>query len=88
MSEFVVRIDDRLASYLSRIAMERYDGDQNAAISEALLLFFLQPIQKNRRRIAQLIFELREQSRSAGGVTDDEIKQLIHEYRQRKKEYL
>ena len=85
MSEFTVRIDDLLASHLSRIAQERYAGDHNAAISEALLLLFLQPIQPERRRLAKLIFETRQQVRAAGGVTESEIARLVREYRKHKK---
>ncbi len=49
MAELVLRIDEQLASRLSLVAREHYDGDQNAAISDALLLLFLQPIRKDRR---------------------------------------
>lgn len=81
MSEFVVRIDDHLASHLSRVASEQYNGDQDAAISAALLLLFLQPIQPGRRKLARLIFEMREQAKAGGGVSEKEIDRLVCEYR-------
>lgn len=85
MSEFVVRIDDQLASHLSRVAQERYNGDQDAAITDALMLLFLQPVQPERRRLAQLIYEIREQVQAAGGVTENDITRLVREYRTGKK---
>ena len=85
MSEFVVRIDDQLASHLSRIAHERYNGDQDAAITDALMLLFLQPIQPERRRLAQLIYEVRKQVQPAGGVTEKDVTRLVREYRKDKK---
>jgi len=72
-------------SRLSKVAHEHYDDDQSAAISDALLLLFLQPIRKDRRRLARLIYEIREQVQAAGGVTEKELDRLIKEYRQRKK---
>jgi hypothetical protein len=44
MTELVFKVDDNLASRFSDFAKEKYDGDQNAALSEALLLLFLQPV--------------------------------------------
>jgi hypothetical protein len=85
MSKFVVRIDDQLALRLKRIALEQYDGDENAVISDALLLLFLQPIKPVRRRLAKLIYEVREQVQAAGGVAEKDIDHLIREYRQSKK---
>lgn len=85
MSELVIRLDEQLALQLSEIASHDYNGDQSAAISDALLLFFLQPLRKDRRRVAKLIFEMREQVQKAGGVSDKEITRLIKEYRQQKR---
>jgi hypothetical protein len=85
MSEFVVRINDELASRLSRVASERYNGDYNAAISDALLLLFLQPIRPERRRLAQVIYEMREQAKAAGGVSEKDINLLVRECRKGKK---
>ena len=81
MSEFVVRLDEQLASRLSTVVSQYYNGDQNAAIADALLLFFLQPIRQDRRRLARLIYEMREQVQAAGGVSEKEIDRLVHEYR-------
>lgn len=69
-------------SRLSKIAPEIF-GDQNATIADALLS--LQPIRKDRRRLARLVYELREQVQTAGGVTEREIERLIREYRERKR---
>ncbi len=85
MSEFVVRIDDQLVSRLKRIASTHYNGDENAVISDALLLLFLQPIQPQHQRLAKLIYEVREQAQSAGGVAEKDIDRLIREYRKNKK---
>ena len=85
MSELVLRLDDQLATRLSIIAQEQYDGDPNAVISDALRLLFLQPIRKDRRKIARLIDEMRAQVQAAGGVTEKKIDQLIKEYRQQKR---
>ncbi len=72
-------------SRLSKIAPEDYGGDQNTAVTDALLLLFLQPIRKDRRRLARLIYELREQVQAAGSVTEKDIDRLIDEYRERKR---
>ena len=85
MSELVVRIDDQLASRLSEVVSEDYNGDQNAAVADALLFFFLQPIHRDRRRLARLIYQMREHVRAAGGVAEKDITRLIKEYRQRKR---
>lgn len=85
MSELVLKLDDQLASRLSIIAQEHYDGDQNAVVTDALRLLFLQPIRKDRRKIAHLIDEVRAEVQAAGGVTENEIDQLIKEYRQQKR---
>jgi hypothetical protein len=85
MAELALKIEDYLVSRLSKVAKEQYDGDQNAAIADALLLLFLQPIRKDRRRLARLVYELREQVQAAGGVTEKDIDRLIREYRERKR---
>jgi hypothetical protein len=81
MSELVIRLDDQLASRLSEVVSEHYNGDQNSAVADALLFFFLQPIRKDRRRLARLIYEMREQVQAAGGVAEKDIARLIKEYR-------
>lgn len=84
MTELVLKVDDQIASHLSKIAQEEYGGDQNAVISDALLQLFLQPIRKDRRELAKLIYEIRTQVHSVGGVTDKEIDNLIKQYRKKK----
>jgi hypothetical protein len=85
MAEMALKIEDHLAVRLSKVAREYYDGDQSAAIADALVLLFLQPIRKDRRRLARLIDEIRDQVHAAGGVTEKEIDRLIAEYRQSKR---
>ena len=85
MSELVLRLDDQLATRLSVVAQEHYGGDPNAVVSDALRLLFLQPIRKDRRKIAHLIDEMRSQVQAAGGVTEKKIDHLIREYRQQKR---
>jgi hypothetical protein len=85
MAELALKIEDYLFSRLSKVANEQYDGDQNAVIADALLLLFLQPIRKDRRRLARLVYELREQVQAAGGVAEKDIDRLIREYRERKR---
>jgi len=85
MTEIVIKIDDQIASRLSKIAEEEYAGDRNAVVSDALLLLFLQPIPGNRREIAKLIYEIRTQVQSAGGITENEIDYLIRQYRTQKR---
>jgi hypothetical protein len=51
----------------------------------ALLLLFLQPIRPERRRLAQVIYEMREQAKAAGGVSEKDIDLLVREYRKSKK---
>lgn len=85
MAELVLNIDDSVVSRLSKVVHENYDGDQNAAVSDALLLLFFQPIRKERRRLARLIDEIRGQVKAAGGVTEKDIDQLIKQYRQSRK---
>ncbi len=85
MAEMALKIEDHLAARLSKVAQEYYDGDQNAVVSDALLLLFLQPIRKDRRRLARLIDEVRGQVQAAGGVTEKDIDRLIAEYRQSKR---
>jgi hypothetical protein len=85
MAELALQIEDHLVSRLSTVVKEQYDGDQNAAITDALLLLFLQPIPKDRRRLARLVYELREQVQAAGDVTEKDIDRLIREYRERKR---
>ncbi len=46
MTELVFKVDDNLASRFSNIVKEKYNGDQNAALTDALLLLFLQPTEK------------------------------------------
>ena len=70
MTELVLKIDDHLASQLSMIAEKHYNGDQNAALSDALLLLLLQPIRQDRRKLAKLIDEIRYQTSVIGGVTE------------------
>jgi len=84
MSELVLKLDDQLATRLSILAQEHYDGDPNAVVSDALRLLFLQPIRKDRRKIVRLIDEIRAQVQAAGGVTEKKIDHLIREYRQQK----
>lgn len=46
MTELIFKVDDNLASRFSKVAEEKYNGDQNAALSDALPLLFLQPTDK------------------------------------------
>lgn len=85
MSELVLHLDDQLALQLSQVASEHYDGDRNAAIADALLLLFLQPIVKKRRSLAKLIYEIRRDVQAAGGVKEKDIARLVREYRQSKR---
>lgn len=85
MAELVLKLEDHLVSHLSKMAQEYYDGDQNAVINDALLLLFLQPIRKDRRRLARLIHEIRDQVQASGGVTEKDIDRLIEEYRRSKR---
>jgi len=85
MAELVLRLDDQLAMRLSIVAQEQYDGDPNAVVSDALRLLFLQPLRKDRRKIARLIDEIRAEVQAAGGVTEKEIDYLIKEYRRQKR---
>ncbi len=72
MSEIVMKLDDQLATRLSIVAQEHYDGDPNAvgAIGAMLRLLLLQPIRKDRRKIARLIDEIRAEVQAAGGVAE------------------
>jgi hypothetical protein len=85
MAELVLKLDDQLATRLSTTAQEQYNGDQNAIVSDALRLLFLQPIRRDRRRLAHLIDEIRAQVQAAGGVTEKQIDRLISEYRRHKR---
>lgn len=85
MTELVLKNDDHVASRLSKIAHEEYNGDQNAVVSDTLLMLFLQPIPKARREMVKLIYEIRTQVQAAGGVTEDEIDHLIKQYRKKKR---
>lgn len=87
MPEFVLKLDDQLATRLSIVAQEHYNGDPNAVVSDALRLLFLQPIRKGRRKIARLIDEIRTEVQAAGGVTEKEIDHLIKEHRQQKRQF-
>ena len=46
---------------------------------------FVQPIRKDRRKIACLIDEIRTEVQATGGVTEKEIDHLIKKYRQQKR---
>ncbi len=85
MAELILKLDEELAIRLSTLAQEQYNGDPNAVVSDALRLLFLQPIRKDRRRLARLIDEMRAQVQAAGGATEKEIDRLIGEYRQRRR---
>jgi hypothetical protein len=85
MTELIFKVDDNLASRFSSVAKERYNGDKNAALSDAFLLLFLQPIRSDRRRLAGLIDEIRAQVRVAGGITEEEIENQIAEFRRKKR---
>lgn len=67
MTELVLKIDDHIASRLSKIAEDEYNGDKNAVVADALLLLFLQSTPKERRELAKLIYEIRTQVQAAGG---------------------
>lgn len=85
MAELTLKLDDQLAARLHSLAREHYNGDQDAVITDALRLLFLQPIRKDRRRLAQLIDEIRAEVQAAGGVTEQEIDHLVRQYRQQKR---
>ncbi len=84
MTKLVLKLDDNLALHLSCLAQEQYDGDENAVISDALLLLFLQPLHKERRQLARLIYDMRDQVQSTGGISENDIDQLRNKYRQQK----
>jgi len=84
MTQLVLKVEDQIAFRLSKLAREEYHGDQSAAVSDALLLLFMQPIPKDRRDLAKLIYEIRTQVQSAGGVIEYQIGQFIKQYRRQK----
>ncbi len=85
VAELTLKLDDQLATRLSSVAREHYEGDPNVVVSDALCLLFLQPIRKERRRVAKVIDEIRTHAQAAGGITEKEIDQAVAAYRQRNK---
>lgn len=85
MTQLVLKVEDHIAVRLSKLAQEEYNGDQNAVVSDALLLLFMQPIPKDRRDLAKLIYEIRTQVQSAGGVSENDIDDLIEQVRKEKR---
>lgn len=85
MTQLVLKVEDHIAFRLSKLTQEEYNGDQSAAVSDALLLLFMQPIPKDRRDLAKLIYEIRTQVQSAGGVIENDIDDLVERYRKKKR---
>ena len=84
-----VKIQPQLESDFKTIVQEFYNGDECAAINEAVKLFVEREKKKNmtwEKKFDAVLETVRKRVNAKGGISDEEIEQAVQRVRQRKRE--
>jgi Arc/MetJ-type ribon-helix-helix transcriptional regulator len=83
-----VEIQPQLEKDFKEIVQKFYNGDECAAINEAVKLFVEREKRKNmtwEKRFDAALETVRERVDARGGISDEEIEQAVQRVRQRKR---
>ena len=81
-----VDIQPQLEKHFKEIVQEFYNGDESAAINEAIKIFIQRKKERNmtwRQRFDQVVSRIRNQVEASGGITEGEIEVAIRRVRRR-----
>jgi metal-responsive CopG/Arc/MetJ family transcriptional regulator len=81
-----VDIQPKLEKDFKEIVQKFYNGDESAAINEAIKTFIQQEKEKNmtwQQRFDRVVNRIRNQVEASGGITEEEIESAIRRVRRR-----
>lgn len=83
MTELVIKVADDIAERFKKISSQKFHGDETLAFEYALKNILAKEDQE-MIRLEQIVTQIQEQIRSAGGITDQDIDAFITAYRLKK----
>ena len=83
MTELTLKVDDDIAMKFKKISEQKFHGDETLAFKFALK-HLLDEEDQEMLRFEQIVEQIQEEIKNAGGISDKEIDTLIAAYRQQK----
>lgn len=84
MTELVLKVDNNLAERFKKISLQKFQGDESLAFEQALKSL-LSEDELDMIRLEQIVEQIQNEIKNAGGVTAKEIDAYIAAYRRNKR---
>jgi len=84
MTELVLKVDNNLAERFKKISLQKFQGDESLAFEQALKSL-LSEDELDMIRLEQIVEQIQNEIKNAGGVTAKEIDAYIAAYRHNKR---
>jgi hypothetical protein len=84
MTELVLKVDDIIAEKFKEVSLQRFEGDE-ALTFEIALKSLLSNDDLDLVRFEQIVGQIQDDIKAAGGMTDKEIDACIATYRKEKR---
>ncbi|GEM_PF-1020014 len=84
MTELVLKVDNNLAERFKRISLQQFQGDDSLAFEQALKSLLSEDV-LDMIRLEQIVEQIQDEIKNAGGVTAKEIDAYIGAYRRHKR---
>ncbi len=84
MAELVLKVDHHLAERFKKISLQKFQGNESLAFEQALKSL-LSEDELDMIRLEQIVEQIQDEIKNAGGVTGKEIDAYIAAYRNKRK---
>lgn len=84
MTELVLKVDNNLAERFKRISLQKFQGDDTRTFEQALKSL-LSEGELDMIRLEQIVEQIQDEIKNAGGVTAKDIDAYIAAYRRNKR---
>lgn len=84
MTELILKVDNNLAERFKRISLQKFQGNESLAFEQALKSL-LSEDELDMIRLEQIVEQIQDEIKNAGGVTAKEIDAYIAAYRHNKR---
>ena len=85
MTELVIKVDHHLAERFKKISLQKFQGDDTLAFEQALKSL-LTDDELDMIRLEQIVEQIQDEIKNAGGITGKEIDAHIAAYRRNKRQ--